>query len=369
MIVFDSLSLGSGCMLHCSVSAGESVCFKAESQNIPLLHQLFSLSLPTHSGAFTIEGMDASSLPAPLVQLYRRNTLFMRRESNSQKTVADFLFRLLAFSGASLSSISLNVDAMLRRLSLFEQKHTPVAQLRSYDLFRLYHERISLSMPKMIVCDDFLNDCTVLEKKEVCSMLQALSSAGVTIVLFLRHPELLAFPCRVIDTLNEKGILAAQQKPFPSLSLAASHTPSRSTLRIQSDDAPIETTLQPSPSRDEESTIAINNDQEQTSTSCIITSVAEDTLVSVRIQEEMTSHVRATYSRVLRKKMEQEVSVRVQKNASTPTSKPSRRSRKERSFEPARYVPKNKKLATPVLKNDVNREAKSLPVFSRKFDK
>jgi hypothetical protein len=366
MIVLRSALCGSETPLHCSINRGEAVCIRAQHTDVMRLFDLLTLSHISDEDVISIEGRDGRSLPAPLVQIYRRNTVMMRATTSTQ-TVADFLRTLFLFTTPQHRTI---VDDVLRSLDLLKQKDAPIASLKAYDLFRLYEARISSSLPKMVMCDDFINDCTTLEKQAIASMLRTLSAAGVTIVLFLRHPELFPFSCRVLDAITEQNSLpSSAPKASPSLPHASSisHTKRHHSLVIQ-DDRESARDAQETSSTEDSLSIPLSPSIAQSSPSLIIHDVSDDALVSVRIQEEMTTRVRATYSRVLQKKIkEEEVAVRIEQKApSVQKVAPERRSRKERSFEPARYVPKNKKLATPVLKEDIHREAKSLPVFSRK---
>jgi ABC-type ATPase involved in cell division len=350
MIELSSLPLSSGRTVQCTINRGEMVCFKVQNRDATMLLDLLEVSAIPAEGSVTIEGMDTRVLPSSLIQMYRRN-IIVARNTKTNQTVREFLTAPFLFSSLSTKAIQKIVENMITSFDVHHQKEATLDSLTSYDRIRLTMAIIEQTSPRILFFDDLLSDLTLGERRAITQKIEEFSSSGMTVIFFLRDPKILPLSYRVIDAVNEQSLLPASEVLIPRISTATEQT------RVPIDSE-----------QKEEKQIFVEVHEEKISVS--LEQEEDDySLARILVQRETETLIQTECSRLPHRKVEEEceVPITIKKEIVRDIElEVKKKKRSNRSFEPGRYVPKNKKLATPVKKEEIDREAKSLPVFSKK---
>lgn len=180
------------------VQPGEFVCLTGPSGagKSTIVHLLIRAELPT-SGVIEVDGADLSSLPRPILQMYRRNmgVLFQDYKLLADRTVQENIGFALEVSDVPDSEIASRVEELLKRLHLSSRRHAFPNELSGGEKTRTALARALAGRPSILIADEPTGNIDPDQSMEILEILKQVNAEGATVVL-ASHDQ------RVIDSLH-----------------------------------------------------------------------------------------------------------------------------------------------------------------------
>lgn len=171
------------------IDPGASLCIAGESGSGKsiLLRMLIRTDDPD-SGSVEVDGVNIRTLPAPLLQLYRRRVgvIFQEPILVEHLTIEENLGLPLDLLGAPQALITRNTHDLLKRLNLLSKATLFPAELTTSERCLVCIARAIITAPMVVVADEPFHNLDTAQTKMIVELLLNMRKKGTTIVLLSR---------------------------------------------------------------------------------------------------------------------------------------------------------------------------------------
>ncbi len=205
--LFSNLSL--------RIDPGAALCIVGESgSGKSMLVRLLIRADDPESGTVEVDGVNIRTLPAPILQLYRRRVgvIFQEPILLERATVEENIGLPLELLGAPEALIKRNTADLLKRMNLLSKAALFPSDLSVSERMLMTVARAIITAPMVVLADEPLHNLDARQKKIVTELLTNMQKKGTTIVLFSR--EAATGHAFGAETLHLKdGKIAKQTEP------------------------------------------------------------------------------------------------------------------------------------------------------------
>lgn len=193
----------------------DCVCVVGEggSGKSTLLKLLIRAEDPT-SGTVAVDGVDVKTVPAAILQLYRRRLGVAHQEPMllAHATAEENIALPLELFGAPASIVRRATDDLLKRLGLTDKAGVLARNLSMSERSLVGIARAIIAAPMIVIADEPLQHLDKKQATIVTELLRTMHANGTTIVLFSRSAETATtFGARTVNLAN--GTTAQEEKP------------------------------------------------------------------------------------------------------------------------------------------------------------
>jgi ABC-type ATPase involved in cell division len=201
--------------LSLTIDPGACLCVVGESGSgkTTLMRLMMRAEDPTE-GLVEVDGVNIRTLPAPILQLYRRRVgvIFQEPILLEHATIEENLGLPLELLGAPAALITRNTTDLLKRLHLAEKSALFPRDLSFSERSLVAIARALITAPMVIIADEPLHNLDAIQTKIVLELLTNMHKKGTTLVLFSRD-NAVAHALKAKTVQIQNGTIAKQPTP------------------------------------------------------------------------------------------------------------------------------------------------------------
>lgn len=184
------------------IEPGEFVCITGPSGagKSTFIHMLIRAEVPSE-GMVEVDGVDLSSVPPSVLQLYRRRTgvVFQDTKLLSDRTVYENVAFAMEVCGDDDTLIAERVPELLREVNLFDRADAFPRELSGGEKARAALARALVHRPMIVIADEPTGNIDPRQSLIIVELLKKANAAGATVILASHDRQIVdALQTRVI---------------------------------------------------------------------------------------------------------------------------------------------------------------------------
>lgn len=235
--------------LSLRIDPGAALCITGESgSGKSMLLRLLIRADDPESGTVEVDGVNIRTLPAPILQLYRRRVgvIFQEPILMERSTVEENIRLPLELLGAPEALIRRNTFDLLKRINVLSKASLFPRDLSVSERVMVTVARAIITAPMVILADEPLHNLDAQQKKIVTELLTNMQKKGTTLVIFSREAATgHAFGAEILHLKNGNITRQAEPESFSQKQATGAHR-----ILEENDTHPTEPLLTP-PAREE----------------------------------------------------------------------------------------------------------------------